>query len=99
MDQKQFWYLLKQNAKRKKYGNILRDKNGTIVSDSDSIIEIWETHFKELATPSNNNNFDEKFRKKVEEEVRHFFNSVEEMNENVLANPITTEEVKKFVES
>ncbi len=99
LDQKQFWYLLKQNVKRKKYGNILRDKNGTIVSDSYSIHKIWETHFKELATPGNNKDFDEKFKNKVEEELKHFFNSIEEMSVNVLAEPIAMEEVKSGVKS
>ncbi len=94
LDQKQFWYLLKKDTKKSKHGRVLRNKDGIIISDVDSIGAMWEQHFSNLAQPNVKHDYDEEFKCEVERDISKFYDSLDEMSKNVMEDPITTEEVK-----
>ena len=94
IDQREFWYILNRGKKSNNQGNILRDSQGNIVSDPKIVLSMWENHFSKLGTPSECQDFDNDHKGYVEEQVKLFCESLEEMAVNVLDDPITPGEVE-----
>ena len=95
LDQRQFWYLLKKDKKSRKLGNALRVDCDTVVTDEEAVSELWKSHFEDLGKPSESKCYDDEFRDFVEEEVRKAECSLEEMDINLLAEPISESEVEE----
>ena len=95
LNQRQFWYLLKKDHQGQRHGNILRNSNGEIVTEKHKVVDMWKNHFSDLGLMCNDPKFDNNFKDFVESKVDQFNKSDEEMEQNVLSQPVTPDEVEK----
>ena len=66
---------------------------GKIIESPDDICEGWATHFGLLATPLENQNFDNDVKKAYSEDINHILNICNESKQEI--NPVTVEEVRR----
>ena len=98
LDQKQFWFLLRKGKKQSKYGSVLKQLDGSVITDESKVSDLWYDHFKDLAQVDNSNQYDQCFKARVDKEILAYESSNEEMVgcENVLNDPVSAEEVEKI---
>ena len=96
VDRGQFWRLVKK-ARKGSGGKIasIKDKNGKVVSDLNSILNVWKEHFQNLYTPKNCPEYDQ-------DHYRHVTRKVAELNSEVggdkfLNENFNEEEVAKAI--
>ena len=78
IDRGQFWKLVKKSRKGGggKIASIKR-KDGKVVSDIDSILEVWKTHFEKLYAPKFDEEYDQKHYDEVTKKVADLNNGAE----------------------
>ena len=77
VDRGHFWRLVKR-SRGGSSGRIasIKDANGKVVSDTDSILDVWKCHFEKLYTPKHSEKFDQAHFEMVSQKVK-------ELNEDV----------------
>lgn len=89
---KEFYRLVKEQRKTKDASLQFLCVNGKIRESSDDICEGWATHFDTLATPSENEKFDNDVKKSYTEDIGHILNICKDSSARM--NPVSTEEVE-----
>ena len=67
--------------------------NGNLLTDRNLIRDMWADHFEALATPSENEHFDNAFLNRVVSGVREIFASCKNSPFRVLHKPLEYDEV------
>ena len=102
IDQKGFWKIIKSKRKSKQSVNHSNEIyfNDKLEKDPDSILNGWCDYFRKLYTFSNEDNFDDEFRGKVEKDIQCYL-KVDENSQstNYLTNEVTDEELNSIISS
>ncbi len=99
VDQNQFWKLV--NTRRKNRGNCTYELkvDGEIYRNPDDILQSWVEYFTSLYSKTSDN--DEKFNKdffiQIEEEYRNIVEQCEDEIDEIMHEPIETDEVKWLI--
>ena len=95
LDSKYFWYVVNKHKKHRSCTPIKSD-NGDILTDVNDIRNEWTHYYSELYSESENEQYDDDFKSKVEHEVKQFGRSTI-CQEHLEGGPISTDEILKIV--
>ena len=84
VDQKYFWHMINKHKKKQNSASPIKISSGEVLINSNSIRDAWKDYFQKLYTPDVINEYDEEFRKVVEERLPEMVKESYESNENLL---------------
>ena len=95
MDRNTFQKLTSRKRKgNNSTGNVFKISD-KMVYDDDKVLVIWKNHYIALYNTTDNADFDESFRRKIEEKIEEYSHKSFEWYDDPLENVITVEEVRK----
>lgn len=67
--------------------------DGKIVTDDAELLSIWEKHYSELFSPSDNPKFDAKFKEFIDDKVSEYKTLSLDITDNIIDDPFSVEQV------
>ena len=92
-DKNKFWRFIKRSRKApKSNSHAVKNKEGVVVHDIESVVNVWRNHFKELSTEKHEVRFDANQYTMVTETVKQL--CAEDDNQMFLEEPISRKEIR-----
>lgn len=86
VDQKYFWHMVNKHKKKQNSASPIKISSGEVLTNCNAIRDAWKDYFQKLYTPDVTNQYDEEFRKVVEERLPEMVKESYESNENLLSH-------------